>query len=204
MPPLVERSKPGGPDRGRAALTLVPPLPAAPPSEGLRPAPPEEAPPDLRHSAPLEEPWDHPALGLLPALHSLPEPDVPLAPDPVPVLEAEPRADDDPGPLCAALALCVVEIIAGARPLEQLNRWVTNSVFVHLLHRTVIAARARAVSATEAMRPRVRVGDPVISRPHQDAVESVVMVHQPARSRAVAIRLERHRDRWRATAITVL
>jgi hypothetical protein len=35
-------------------------------------------------------------------------------------------------------------------------------------------------------------------------VEAVVMVHQTARSRAMTIRLERHRSRWRATAQSML
>lgn len=110
----------------------------------------------------------------------------------------------DPGLLCANLAHCVVEILAGARSLDQLGRWVTDSVYIHLLRRTVLAARARAVSAQEAMRPRFRVGTPLLSHPADGVVEAVVLVHQPSRSRAIAIRLERHRDRWRATAISVL
>ncbi|MFF2052738.1 Rv3235 family protein [Leifsonia sp. NPDC058194] len=112
--------------------------------------------------------------------------------------------DQDPALLCANLALCVVEILAGARALDQIGRWVTDSVFVHLLRRTVIAARSRAVAAQEAMRPRFRIGAPLLSHPADGIVEAVVMVHQPTRSRAIALRLERHRERWRATAISVL
>jgi hypothetical protein len=106
--------------------------------------------------------------------------------------------------LCAKLALCVIEILAGARPLDQLGRWVSDSVFIQLLRRTVIAARSREVTGDEARRPRVRVGEPLLNRLGDSVVEAVVMIHQPARSRAVALRLERHRARWRATAITVL
>lgn len=114
------------------------------------------------------------------------------------------KLDQDPALLCANLALCVVEILAGARSLDQVGRWVTDSVFVHLLRRTVLAARSRAVSAQEAMRPRFRIGAPRLSQPADGVVEAVVMVHQPSRSRAIALRLERHRGRWRATAISVL
>ncbi|WP_434316747.1 Rv3235 family protein [Leifsonia sp. P73] len=106
--------------------------------------------------------------------------------------------------LCAKLALCVIEILAGARPLDQLGRWVSDSVFIQLLRRTVIAARSREVTGDEAKRPRVRVGEPLLNRLGDSVVEAVVMIHQPSRSRAVALRLERHRTRWRATAITVL
>lgn len=112
--------------------------------------------------------------------------------------------DQDPAVLCADLALCIVEILAGARPLDQIARWVSDAVFVDLLRRTVIAARTRAVTAQEARRPRVRVGTPLLSRPADGVVDAVVVVHQQARSRAIALRLERHRARWRATVVTVL
>lgn len=36
------------------------------------------------------------------------------------------RLDQDPTLLCANLALCVVEILAGARALDQIGRWVTD------------------------------------------------------------------------------
>src|SRR3954465_12448283 len=42
----------------------------------------------------------------------------------------------DPATLCANLARCVIEILAGARPLDQIGRWVSDSVYVHLLRRT--------------------------------------------------------------------
>jgi len=110
----------------------------------------------------------------------------------------------DPATLCANLARCVIEILAGARPLDQIGRWVSDSVYVHLLRRTMLGVRARAVSAEDPLRPRMSIGDPRLGFPSEGVVEGVVLVHQPARSRAVAIRLERHRARWRATAINVL
>lgn len=119
-------------------------------------------------------------------------------------LDLEDTADLSPSTLCAALARCVIEILAGARSLDQVARWVTDAVYVNLLRRNALAQRARQDSADSAPRPRVHIGDPKLSSPAKDVIESVVMVHQPARSRAVAIRLERHRSRWRASAINVL
>ncbi|MGN7799148.1 Rv3235 family protein [Leifsonia sp. 22587] len=113
-------------------------------------------------------------------------------------------ANPEPATLCANLARCAVEILAGARPLDQIGRWVSDAVYVHLLRRTMIAARARAVAPEGALRPRMRIGEPRLARPSEGVVEAVVLVHQPGRSRAVAIRLERHRERWRASAINVL
>lgn len=124
--------------------------------------------------------------------------------DPDPDFRAVAGLDHDPGLVSAKLALCVIEILAGARPLDQLGRWVSDAVYVQLLRRTVIAARAREVTGDDARRPRVRVGEPMIHRLDDSIVDAVVMIHQPTRSRAVALRLERHRKRWRATAISVL
>lgn len=124
--------------------------------------------------------------------------------DPHPQLRLVAGADDDPGLLSAKLALCVIEILAGARPLDQLGRWVSDAVYVQLLRRTVIASRAREATGDDSRRPRVRVGEPMLNRLDDSIVDAVVMIHQPARSRAVALRLERHRKRWRATAISVL
>lgn len=124
--------------------------------------------------------------------------------DPDPDLRLVGGLDDDPGLLSAKLALCVIEILAGARPLDQLGRWVSDSVFVQLLRRTVIASRSREATGDDVRRPRVRVGQPMVNRRGESIVDAVVMIHQPTRSRAVALRLERHRKRWRATAISVL
>ncbi|WP_348786867.1 Rv3235 family protein [Leifsonia sp. NPDC080035] len=120
----------------------------------------------------------------------------------VPTTEAV--LDRDPGLLCANLALCVVEIIAGARSLDHIARWISDAVFVQLMRRTVIAGRARRATGARAMRPRVRIGVPHLCTLDEATVEAVVVVHERARSRAIAMRLERHRSRWRATAITVL
>lgn len=80
----------------------------------------------------------------------------------------------------------------------------TDSVYVHLLRRTMLTVQARATAAENPLRPRMTIGDPLLAFPVEGVVEAVVMVHQPGRSRAVAIRLERHRARWRASAINVL
>jgi len=118
-----------------------------------------------------------------------------------PIIES---GNPDPATLCANLARCVIEILAGARPLDQIGRWVSDSVYVHLLRRTMLALRARGGSADDPLRPRMSIGHPRLAFPSEGVVEAVVLVHQSARSRAVAIRLERHRTRWRATAINVL
>jgi hypothetical protein len=110
----------------------------------------------------------------------------------------------DPQPLLENLTRCVIEILAGARDLEQIARWVSDDVYRILLKRVVLASRARAVRGQAAGRPAFTLGTVRICEPRDGVVEAVVVVHNRARSRAVAIRLEGLDRRWRATAISVL
>lgn len=110
----------------------------------------------------------------------------------------------DPGPLLENLTRCVIEVLAGARELEQIARWVTDDVYRHLLKRVVLSARARQAKGLSAARPSFSIGSTIVSEPRDGIIEAVVIVHGRARSRAVALRLEGLDNRWRATAINVL
>ena len=110
----------------------------------------------------------------------------------------------DPEPLLINLTRSVIEVLAGARELEQLARWVSDDVYRHLLKRVVLSARARAVKGQSAQRPSLSIGRILITEPRDGVIEAVVMVHTKARARAVAIRLEGLDNRWRASAINVL
>ncbi|MDQ1544140.1 MAG: hypothetical protein QOK08_1778, partial [Actinomycetota bacterium] len=59
----------------------------------------------------------------------------------------------DPTPLLENLTRCVIEVLAGARDLEQLARWVTDDVYRHLLKRVVLSTRARRARGQRATRP---------------------------------------------------
>ena len=109
-----------------------------------------------------------------------------------------------PGPLIENLTRCVIEILAGARELDQISRWVTDDVYRHLLKRVVLSARARQATGRAMVRPNFSIGSTVTCEPRDGVVEAVVVVHGRARTRAVAIRLEGLDQRWRATAINVL
>ena len=110
----------------------------------------------------------------------------------------------DPAPLATNLARCVVEIVAGAREIEQIARWVSDDVYAHLLKRVLIAARAREARGEVARRPAFTIGSVRVSEPSDGVAEAVVVIHGRARSRAVALRLEGLDRRWRATAVHVL
>jgi hypothetical protein len=110
----------------------------------------------------------------------------------------------DPAPLLENLTRCVIEILAGARELEQIARWVTDDVYRHLLKRVVLSTRARRARGQQAARPSFSIGSTSICEPRDGVVEAVIIVRGRARTRAVAIRLEGLDKRWRATAINVL
>ena len=110
----------------------------------------------------------------------------------------------DPAPLLENLTRCVVEIIAGARELEQIARWVTDDVYRHLLKRVVLSTRARQARGETVVRPTFAIGTTRICEPRDGVIEATVIVRGRARTRAVAIRLEGLDHRWRASAIHVL
>lgn len=109
-----------------------------------------------------------------------------------------------PQPLIENLTRCVVEILAGARDLEQISRWVTDDVYRHLLKRVVLSSRARQATGQKVVRPTFSIGSTTTCEPRDGVVEAVVIVRGRARTRAVALRLEGLDRRWRATAINVL
>jgi uncharacterized protein DUF6459 len=110
----------------------------------------------------------------------------------------------DPRPLLENLTRCVIEILAGARELEQVARWVSDDVYRHLLKRVVLATRARQAKGQSIARPTFSIGSLTICEPRDGVIEAVVIVRGRARVRAVALRLEGLDSRWRATAINVL
>lgn len=110
----------------------------------------------------------------------------------------------DPTPLITNLARCVIEVLAGAREVEQLARWVTDDVYTHLLRRAMLAVRARNAKGQAPMRPHFGIMSTHTFEPCPGVVEATVIVRMPHRVRAIAIRVEGLDHRWRATSISVL
>lgn len=103
-----------------------------------------------------------------------------------------------------ALALSAVEIIAGARDLEQLARWVTDDVYAHLRVRVSIAARARAITGIVAERPRLWIDHVKMSPTATGGFDAVILVYDKRRPHVVSLQVEGLAQRWRATVLVVL
>jgi Family of unknown function (DUF6459) len=97
----------------------------------------------------------------------------------------------------------VVEIVGGDRPVSQVLRWTTPAVYQDLGRRAQLVARA--------VGRRPGQGGVQGTRPHVVGVRTCFVSDQVAevsahvrygrRSRAVAARFERHRDRWVCSAL---
>jgi hypothetical protein len=109
-----------------------------------------------------------------------------------------------PDPLLRNLTLGVLEVLAGVREIEQLARWLTEDAYRSLVTRANLATRARSARGVPAVRPVHRILSVRECAPADSVVEAVVIVSGPARTRAVAIRLEGMDRRWRATSLALL
>jgi hypothetical protein len=110
----------------------------------------------------------------------------------------------DPIPLVRNLTGGVLEALAGVRDIDQFARWLTEDAYRALLTRVNLATRARSARGMPAARPVHAILSVHHSEPADGVVEAVVIVAGPARTRAVAIRLEGIDRRWRATSLALL
>jgi len=106
--------------------------------------------------------------------------------------EAEVRA------WAARFAQAVVETLGGQRPVSQLVRWTAPDVHRDLQRRALLVRQA-ASGTRSRIRPQVRSVH--VCRPAPRSAEVSVHVRHGARSRALAMRLERRDDRWTCTVL---
>ncbi|MBA2522855.1 MAG: hypothetical protein H0V25_05940 [Solirubrobacterales bacterium] len=92
----------------------------------------------------------------------------------------------------------VVEVLSSDRPLTQLVRWTDSTVYADIASRQSRLA-ARAARGMRSGRPHVATVH--IYQPTDDVAEISARVTTGGRSRAIAARLDLHRDRWLCTAI---
>ncbi|MEV8359034.1 Rv3235 family protein [Microbacterium schleiferi] len=110
----------------------------------------------------------------------------------------------DPETFLRNISRGVLEIFAGVREVDQLARWLTEDAYRKLVTRANLAARARSARGMPAKRPVHQIVSVRYSSPADGIVEGVVIVRGPARTRAVALRLEGMDGRWRTTSLALL
>lgn len=122
------------------------------------------------------------------------------------VLTGEQAAENlpNPEPLLRNLGRSVFEAMAGVRELDQMARWITPDVYSRLLARVQHAARARRIRGKQVRRPMIEPKSCHWQSPRPGVVEATVLVDLGPRVRAVVIRLEAFRGRWRAERLHVL
>lgn len=109
-----------------------------------------------------------------------------------------------PEPFLENLTRGVLEVLAGVRDVDQLARWLTEDAYRVLVIRANLATRARSARGVAASRPKHAIVSVHHSSPADGIVEATVIVSAPARTRAVALRLEGMDSRWRCTSLALL
>lgn len=101
----------------------------------------------------------------------------------------------DPTRLAGLVARAWLEVVAGRRPLAQLDGLLAPAARTRLCR-----LRDRVGVAPDPTCARVR--RVTASRPAADACEAVVLIERAGRTTAIAVRLERHRTTWRVVELT--
>lgn len=110
----------------------------------------------------------------------------------------------EPEPLVRNLTRGILEVFAGVREVDQLARWITEDAYRKLVTRSNLASRARSARGIPARRPVHTILSVRHQAPADGVIEATVVVQGPARTRAVAMRLEGMDGRWRATSLALL
>jgi hypothetical protein len=96
-----------------------------------------------------------------------------------------------------------VEIVGGDRPASQLLRWTTGTVYADLHRRALLVGRAGGhqpgAGRVQPVRPHVVSVHACFLTP--TVAEASARVRYGTRSRALALRFEKRRDRWLCTAM---
>ena len=98
----------------------------------------------------------------------------------------------DGGVWAERFIILALEVMAGARPITQLSRWCSRKVFTYLI---------------ENIHPKKtipKIGNLHIGKPSEECMEVVLLLHSPARKRALMARFEALDGRWLCTCLQIL
>lgn len=100
------------------------------------------------------------------------------------------------------LVQAVAEVVAGDRPIGQLVRWTDGTVYAELNRRVRLLGLTTTASARTTSE-RAAIRSIHVTTPAPRTAEVAAHIHHNNRSRALALRLEIHRNRWICTALTL-
>ena len=109
-----------------------------------------------------------------------------------------------PNIFIASIAKAINEVLAGVRSVDQLSKVLSEQVYESLRVRAASGAQARLKAGRK---PVIQPTDVVKVRyqsPAEDVIESVVLLSNRQRAKAVTIRLESQNGSWRATNVGFL
>ena len=98
----------------------------------------------------------------------------------------------DGGVWAERFIILALEVMAGARPIAQLSRWCSRKVFTYLI---------------ENIHPKKtipKIGKLHIGKPTEECMEVVLLLHSPARKRALMARFEALEGHWLCTCLQIL
>ncbi|WP_051196583.1 Rv3235 family protein [Jonesia quinghaiensis] len=123
--------------------------------------------------------------------------------DDTPLAERHARGEklSDPTALCCAVARSAVEAFHGIRPVHQLTQWLAPHILESLSARAHV--RSTMNDASQGGKKPVRVVRARVERVSPIAAEATVVIADGPRVRAVALRVEEHRGRWRAVDLLI-
>ncbi len=98
------------------------------------------------------------------------------------------------------LVQALAEVVAGDRPIGQLIRWTDGTVYAEL-NRRVRLLGLTTTAGSRGSSDRAQIRSVHISQPAPRVAEVAAHIRHGGRSRALALRLEVHRDRWICTAL---
>ncbi len=112
-----------------------------------------------------------------------------------------PMQAPDPRITATRIALHSIEVLTGHRKPQHLQNWLTREVFEKLVRRAGLGLRLNGNIREPLPAPQCcRV---FVCRPCSRVAQTSLVVHDGRRIRAVALRLEYRRGRWRGTALDI-
>ena len=104
----------------------------------------------------------------------------------------------------AAMAIKLSEVVSGTRPIDQVAIILTDQVYQGLRKKVALNALERANNPVKEVIRALHPIKVIHKSPARGVIESVILVKDEKRSKAITIRLENFHDYWRATSVGFL